>query len=57
MPGTLTLMAQCILLIPASYWVALSYPLLVVVLFVLQRLYLKTAKRVRILDLEAKNPL
>jgi ATP-binding cassette, subfamily C (CFTR/MRP), member 1 len=36
---------------------AISIPLLIAVLFVLQHCYLRTARQMRLLDLEAKSPL
>ncbi|TDZ14570.1 ABC transporter FUM19 [Colletotrichum orbiculare MAFF 240422] len=41
----------------SSPWSALSYPLLLAVLCLLQLFYLKTSKQLRILELEAKGPL
>ncbi|KAK4142448.1 canalicular multispecific organic anion transporter 1 [Dichotomopilus funicola] len=41
----------------ASPYVAVTYPVLGVVLWVLQRFYLRTSRQMRLLDLEAKSPL
>lgn len=41
----------------ASPYVAVMYPVLVLVLWVLQRFYLRTSRQMRLLDLEAKSPL
>lgn len=41
----------------SSPWLALVYPLLAVILWAIQRVYLRTSRQLRILDLEAKSPL
>lgn len=41
----------------SSPWVAITYPVLMFVLFVLQKFYLRTSRQIRLLDLEAKSPL
>ena len=41
----------------SSPWLALVYPLLALVLWVVQRVYLRTSRQLRFLDLEAKSPL
>lgn len=38
-------------------YLAITYPFLVAVLWVLQKFYLRTSKQLRLLDLEAKSPL
>lgn len=38
-------------------WLALTYPGIAVVLWLLQRFYLRTSRQLRLLDLEAKSPL
>jgi ABC-type multidrug transport system fused ATPase/permease subunit len=38
-------------------FIAVTYPVLAFVLYVLQRFYLRTSRQVRLLDLEAKSPL
>lgn len=40
-----------------SPWTGLAFPPLLVLLYGIQKLYLKTSKQIRILDLEAKSPL
>jgi ABC-type multidrug transport system fused ATPase/permease subunit len=40
-----------------SPYMALSYPLLLLVLYVVQKFYLRTSRQMRLLDLEAKSPL
>lgn len=46
-----------ILITLASKWSAVMLPLLLVILFVLQKFYLRTSRQMRLLDLEAKAPL
>jgi len=41
----------------SSPYIAITYPMLLLVLYVLQRFYLRTSRQVRLLDLEAKSPL
>ncbi|KAM7214661.1 P-loop containing nucleoside triphosphate hydrolase protein [Rhypophila decipiens] len=41
----------------SSPYLAISYPILMVVLYLVQRFYLRTARQLRLLDLEAKSPL
>ncbi|KAL2075027.1 hypothetical protein VTL71DRAFT_8807 [Oculimacula yallundae] len=41
----------------ASPWLALSYPILFVILWGIQKFYLRTSRQLRFLDLEAKSPL
>lgn len=41
----------------ASPYVAIVYPFLALVLWVIQKFYLRTSKQLRLLDLEAKSPL
>ena len=48
---------QAIVIAMSSAWLAVSYPFLVALLWVVQRIYLPSSKRLRILDLEAKTPL
>lgn len=49
--------AQAIMIIPASYWLVLSYPFLFGTLYAVQKYYLRTSRQLRFLDLEAKSPL
>lgn len=53
----LTCIMQVALIATAAGFVAISYPFLVVILYTLQRYYLRTSKQIRSLDLEAKSPL
>ncbi|KAK7398601.1 hypothetical protein QQX98_012010 [Neonectria punicea] len=41
----------------ASPYIATGYPLLLVILYGVQKLYLRTSRQLRLLDLEAKGPL
>lgn len=49
--------AQMALIGVASKWAAISFPIVLVVLFVIQKLYLRTSRQLRLLDLETKAPL
>lgn len=55
--NTLVAIAQAIMLLPASYWLAVTYPFLVGTLYSVQKYYLRTSRQLRFLDLEAKSPL
>ncbi|KAI0975024.1 ABC transporter [Xylaria arbuscula] len=48
---------QAVVIALASAWLALSYPFFFALLWCVQRVYLPTSKRLRLLDLEAKAPL
>jgi ATP-binding cassette subfamily C (CFTR/MRP) protein 1 len=41
----------------ASPFLAITYPFIFIILFFLQKLYLRTSRQLRLLDLEAKTPL
>lgn len=41
----------------SSPFLAITYPFLIVILFVIQKFYLRTSRQIRLLDLEAKSPL
>lgn len=49
--------AQAIMILPASYWLALTYPFLFGALYAVQKYYLRTSRQLRFLDLEAKSPI
>lgn len=59
--NTLVTLAQAIgqiaVMLTSSAYLAISYPFLAVVLYVVQRFYLRTSRQIRLLDLEAKSPL
>ncbi|KAK0609555.1 P-loop containing nucleoside triphosphate hydrolase protein [Bombardia bombarda] len=50
-------LGQAVVIAVSSAWVAMSYPFFLGSLWVVQRVYFPTSKRLRILDLEAKTPL
>lgn len=50
-------MGMAAVIASASPYLAVGYPLLCVVLYFVQKFYLRTSRQVRILDLEAKSPL
>jgi ATP-binding cassette subfamily C (CFTR/MRP) protein 1 len=49
--------ATMIFVAVGSYYTAIAYPFLIAVLWVVQRLYLRTSRQLRFMDLEAKSPL
>jgi hypothetical protein len=52
-----TAIGQAAVIGVSSAWLAVSYPFFVALLWAVQRVYLPSSKRLRILDLEAKTPL
>ncbi|PWY89950.1 putative ABC multidrug transporter [Aspergillus heteromorphus CBS 117.55] len=48
---------QAGVMLTSSVYLAISYPLLAILLFVVQKFYLRTSRQLRLLDLEAKSPL
>ncbi|KAI1112901.1 ABC transporter [Nemania sp. NC0429] len=52
-----TAVGQAVVIALSSAWLSLSYPLFLALLWGIQRIYLPTSKRLRLLDLEAKTPL
>ncbi|KAL1865057.1 hypothetical protein Daus18300_007404 [Diaporthe australafricana] len=52
-----TALGQAAVVAVATPWVASGYPVLLGVLYLLQRYYLKTSRQLRLLDLESKSPL
>lgn len=50
-------MAQAGLIILGSKYLAVFVPVVVIVLYLVQRIYLRTSRQLRFLDLEAKSPL
>ncbi|KAI8189652.1 ABC transporter FUM19 [Colletotrichum sp. SAR 10_76] len=52
-----TAIGQAAVIAVSSAWLVISYPFFMLLLWVVQRIYLPTSKRLRILDLEAKTPL
>ncbi|KAI5924553.1 ABC transporter-like protein [Camillea tinctor] len=53
----LVALVQMILIATAAPYVAIAYPFLIAMLYVLQSFYLRTSRQLRHLDLEAKSPL
>ncbi|KAH8761640.1 ATPase-like protein [Diaporthe sp. PMI_573] len=54
-------MANCIgiaaVIATSSAWLVISYPLVLGVLYLVQKFYLRTSRQLRLLDLETKSPL
>ncbi|KAJ5212490.1 uncharacterized protein N7498_004136 [Penicillium cinerascens] len=50
-------LAQMVLIAVGSEYAAISFPLVLGILFLIQKLYLRTSRQLRFLDLEAKAPL
>ncbi|GKZ25115.1 hypothetical protein AbraIFM66951_001571 [Aspergillus brasiliensis] len=48
---------QAAVVLTSSLYLAISYPFLGVLLYVVQKFYLRTSRQLRLLDLEAKSPL
>ncbi len=49
--------AQIVLTCVGSGWLGIAVPAMLIVLFMLQKFYLRTSRQMRLLDLEAKSPL
>jgi len=52
-----TAVGQVAVMLMSSAYLAISYPFLAVLLYVVQRFYLRTSRQLRLLDLESKSPL
>ncbi|KAL9085185.1 MAG: hypothetical protein Q9165_007716 [Trypethelium subeluteriae] len=50
-------LAQMILIAVASVYAAISFPACILVIYFVQKVYLRTSRQMRFLDLEAKSPL
>ena len=50
-------LAQLVLIGVASSWASLSFPVILITLYFIQKFYLRTSRQIRFLDLEAKSPL
>ncbi|RAK98819.1 putative ABC multidrug transporter [Aspergillus ibericus CBS 121593] len=48
---------QAAVMLTSSVYLAISYPVLGALLYMLQKFYLRTSRQLRLLDLEAKSPL
>lgn len=44
-------------MLAAAPYLAVTFPFLAALLYVLQKFYLRTSRQLRLLDLEAKSPL
>ncbi|KAI1867210.1 uncharacterized protein JN550_007262 [Neoarthrinium moseri] len=54
---SLTLVAQLVLIASASVYLLAAFPFLAAVIYTVQRMYLRTSKRLRHLELETKGPI
>jgi ABC-type multidrug transport system fused ATPase/permease subunit len=50
-------LGQAAVMLTSSAYLAIAYPLLGAVLYIVGRFYLRTSRQLRLLDLEAKSPL
>ncbi|TGJ82777.1 hypothetical protein E0Z10_g5987 [Xylaria hypoxylon] len=55
--GVFIAIGQAAVIASSAPYLALSYPFIGVLLYVLQKFYLRTSRQLRLLDLEAKSPL
>jgi ATP-binding cassette subfamily C (CFTR/MRP) protein 1 len=55
--GTFMAVAQATLIAIGAKYVGVIIPLIVVIVYVLQKIYLRTSRQLRLLDLESKSPL
>ncbi|RSL67954.1 hypothetical protein CEP54_002991 [Fusarium duplospermum] len=46
-----------VLIASSSPWLGLTYPAMILILWLIQRFYLRTSRQLRLLDLECKSPL
>ncbi|KAF5720125.1 multidrug resistance [Fusarium mundagurra] len=46
-----------VLIASSSPWLGLTYPAMILIVWLIQRFYLRTSRQLRLLDLEAKSPL
>ena len=44
-------------MLTSSPYLGISYPILVALLYIVQRFYLRTSRQLRLLDLETQSPL
>lgn len=52
-----TAIGQAAVMLASSPYLAVSYPFLVALMWIVQRFYLRTSRQLRLLDLELKSPL
>ncbi|KAI0389430.1 putative ABC multidrug transporter [Xylariaceae sp. FL0594] len=50
-------LGQAAVMLTTSPYLAISYPFVAVILYILQKFYLRTSRQLRLLDLESKSPL
>ncbi|KAJ4003924.1 hypothetical protein NW752_012062 [Fusarium irregulare] len=50
-------LGQAAVMVTSSPFIAISYPFLIALLWVVQKFYLRTSRQLRLLDLETKSPL
>jgi ABC-type multidrug transport system fused ATPase/permease subunit len=50
-------LGQAAVMLVSSVYLAIAYPFLAAILYVVGRFYLRTSRQLRLLDLEAKSPL
>ncbi|KAH8589323.1 P-loop containing nucleoside triphosphate hydrolase protein [Bisporella sp. PMI_857] len=50
-------LGQAILIATATFYIALAYPFIAFVFYLVQKYYLRTSRQLRFMDLEAKSPL
>lgn len=55
--GSFMAVAQAILIAIGAKYVGVILPLIIVAIYLLQKIYLKTSRQLRLLDLESKSPL
>jgi ATP-binding cassette subfamily C (CFTR/MRP) protein 1 len=55
--SSLSCVGSLVFLVLGSVWLAIAIPIILGVLYVLQSVYLRTSRQLRLLDLEAKSPL
>lgn len=56
-PQVFQAIGQAAVMLTASPYIAISYPFLGLLLYIVQRFYLRTSRQLRLLDLEANSPL
>jgi hypothetical protein len=52
-----SVMGQVAVIATSSAYIAITYPVLAILLYGLQKVYLRTSTQLRLLDLESKSPL
>lgn len=56
-PGLLSVIMQAALISQGSSYMAITIPFLLVAIYILQAIYLRTSRQLRFMDLEAKSPV